>query len=282
MSASTPARADTSAKTRPARSGRCGWTSTTSRPADDPAASGPTSISGCPSSRRSSSPPAYPLAPATAAVIPMNENLYTHNHDHASSPPAIWIEVGRVGTIEAEAAQVQHRSRQKVSINVPGLAMDCTPVRRLPVRRLPVRRLLEQTQDRDQVRVRVTTASEAGHSWLRPRRTVDAVKHHRNKRIAPEQTVRARPPAYTRDRDVRPTHEIGTSRIGGERDMTRDITAATTAFAALPGPLAADPPASGHVMARRATARHVTAGRVVRVPAGPVVAAGPSHRTGPR
>ena len=54
--------------TRSASGTRCGWCAPSASPALEPAVSAPISTSGCASSRRSSSPPAYPLAPATATV----------------------------------------------------------------------------------------------------------------------------------------------------------------------------------------------------------------------
>ncbi|SBW26408.1 hypothetical protein FDG2_4886 [Candidatus Protofrankia californiensis] len=69
--------------------------------------------------------------------------------------------------------------------------------------------------------------------------------------------------------------------------MRSGMTAATTAFATPTEPLTAGPPTgrqvmARHVMARRMTTGQATAGHVVLVPAGPVIAIGPSHRTGPR
>ncbi len=52
----------------PARGTRCGWSAPSISPALDPAVTAPISTSGCDSSSRSTSPPAYPLAPATATL----------------------------------------------------------------------------------------------------------------------------------------------------------------------------------------------------------------------
>ena len=56
-----------SSSTRSASGTRCGWSRPSGSPALEPAVTAPISTSGCASSRRSTSPPAYPLAPATAA-----------------------------------------------------------------------------------------------------------------------------------------------------------------------------------------------------------------------
>ena len=55
--------------TRSASGTRCGWSAPSVSPALLPAVRAPISTSGWPRSRRSSSPPAYPLAPATATLV---------------------------------------------------------------------------------------------------------------------------------------------------------------------------------------------------------------------
>ena len=58
--------ASVSPSTRSASGSRCGWSAPSVAPALEPAVRAPISTSGWDSSSRSSSPPAYPLAPATA------------------------------------------------------------------------------------------------------------------------------------------------------------------------------------------------------------------------
>ncbi len=60
-----------STRTRSASGTRCGWRLPSVSPALLPAVSAPISTCGWASSRRSSSPPAYPLAPATATLVVM-------------------------------------------------------------------------------------------------------------------------------------------------------------------------------------------------------------------
>ena len=67
-----------SSRTRSASGTRCGWRVPSGSPALEPPVSAPISTSGWASSRRRTSPPAYPLAPATATV-------YGHVHDYTDS-----------------------------------------------------------------------------------------------------------------------------------------------------------------------------------------------------
>ena len=68
-----------SSSTRSASGTRCGCRPPSGWPALDAPVRAPISTSGCPSSRRSSSPPAYPLAPATATRLPGHVHDYTHD-----------------------------------------------------------------------------------------------------------------------------------------------------------------------------------------------------------
>ena len=73
------------ASTRSASGVRCGWRDPSLPPALLPAVTAPTSTSGCARSRRSSSPPAYPLAPATATLIELMLHDHTELHVHPLS-----------------------------------------------------------------------------------------------------------------------------------------------------------------------------------------------------
>src|SRR5512144_1866343 len=109
----SPSRAGSvGSSTRSASGVRCGWTAPSRCPALPPAVTEPISISG---SRRSS-PPAYPLAPATATVRPMATSMqgdeWLCNHLLGWPAPSVDLDVSVVEPAAVRTAEWSRSGRK--------------------------------------------------------------------------------------------------------------------------------------------------------------------------